>query len=138
MQNIWKASILWFRDFSTYNLPTPNIIDIWVSLYPDLSSSGGIKVKATEDAISKPATTKLTRISLKSLTFFDTDEQPGTAGTVEVGEKLLRLLLQFDEFESFDDKFESFDILWYFHTVKFVTFLQIKKSVAVPVIYWSK
>ena len=72
-------------------------------------------MKATEDAISKPATTKLTRISLKSLTFFDTNEQPGTAGTVEVGEKLLRLLLQFDEFESFDDtfdgKFESFDIL---------------------------
>ena len=68
-------------------------------------------MKATEDAISKPATTKLTRISLKSLTFFDTGEQPGTAETVEVGEKLLRLLLQFDEFESFDDKFESFDIL---------------------------
>ena len=92
----------------------PNIIDIWVSLYPDLSSSGGIKVKATEDAISNPATTKLTRISLISLTFFDTDEQPGTAWTVEVGEKLLRLLLQFDKFESFDgksDEFESFDIV---------------------------
>ena len=89
----------------------PNIIDIWVSLYPDLSSSGGIKVKATEDAISNPATTKLTRISLISLTFFDTDEQPGTAETIEVGEKLLRLLLQFDKFESFDDTFESFDIL---------------------------
>ena len=46
--------------------------------------------------------------------FFDTDEQPGTAGTVEVGEKLLRLLLQFESFESFDgkfDEFESFDIL---------------------------
>ena len=68
-------------------------------------------MKATEDAISKPATTKLTRISLISLTFFDTDEQPGTAETIEVGEKLLRLLLQFDKFESFDDTFESFDIL---------------------------
>ena len=68
-------------------------------------------MKATEDAISKPATTKLTRISLISLTFFDTDEQPGTAWTVEVGEKLLLLLLQFDEFESVDGKFESIDIL---------------------------
>ena len=72
-------------------------------------------MKATEDAISNPATTKLTRISLISLTFFDKDEQPGTAGTVEVGKKLLRLLLQFesfdDTFESFDDTFESFDIL---------------------------
>ena len=66
-------------------------------------------MKATEDAISNPATTKLTRISLISLTFFDTDEQPGTAGTVEVGKKLLRLLLQFESFESFDDTFESFD-----------------------------
>ena len=66
-------------------------------------------MKATEEAISKPATTKLTRISLISLTFFDTDEQPGTAGTVEVGKKLLRLLLQFESFESFDDTFESFD-----------------------------
>ena len=88
-------------------------------------------MKATEDAISKPATTKLTRISLKSLTFFDTYEQPGTAGTVEVGEKLLRLLLQFDEFESFDDtfeSFESFDILQYFNTVKFVTIYRSKKQ----------
>ena len=66
-------------------------------------------MKATEEAISKPATTKLTRISLISLTFFDTDEQPGTAETIEVGEKLLRLLLQFDKFEPFDGSL-SFDI----------------------------
>ena len=60
-------------------------------------------MKATADAISNPATTKLTRMSLKSLTFVDTFEDPGT-GTVDVGVKLVRLLLQFDEqFESPSD-----------------------------------
>ena len=52
-----------------------------------------MNVKATDEAISNPATTKLTRISLTSLTF------PGTVGIVD-GVKLLRLLLQ-DE-EAFD------------------------------------
>ena len=52
-----------------------------------------MNVKATDEAISNPATTKLTRTSLTSLTF------PGTVGIVD-GVKLLRLLLQ-DE-EAFD------------------------------------
>lgn len=76
-------------------------MDICVSLYPDLRSKGGIKVKATLEAISNPATTKLTRISLRSLTL-----APGTL--IEVGvvtfefggvAKLPRLLLQVEEFE---------------------------------------
>ena len=75
-----------------FYIPTPNIIDIWVSLYPALSRSGGMNVKATAEAISRPATTKLTRISLKSLTLVDTFDDPGT-GVVELGEKLVRLLL---------------------------------------------
>ena len=79
----------------------PKIMDICVSLYPDLRSKGGIKVKATLEAISNPATTKLTRISLRSLTL-----APGTL--IEVGvvtfefggvAKLPRLLLQVEEFE---------------------------------------
>ena len=58
-------------------------------------------MKATDEAISSPATTKLTRISLKSLTF------PGTEATVD-GVKLLRLLLQ-DEEDT-----QSFDIFFFF------------------------
>ena len=80
-------------------------------------------MKATEDAISNPATTKLTRISLKSLTFFDTDK-PGTTGTVEVGIELLRRLLQFEEEFEFEleseSLFESFDMMLSHSFVKFV------------------
>ena len=61
-----------------------------------------MNVKATDEAISSPATTKLTRISLKSLTF------PGTEATVD-GVKLLRLLLQ-DEEDT-----QSFDIFFFLH-----------------------
>ena len=106
-----------------FYIPTPNMIDICVSLYPALSRSGGMNVKATAEAISRPATTKLTRISLKSLTF------PGTEATVD-GVKLLRLLLQ-DEEDT-----HSFDIFFFLHP-KYAIFLKKKQqnSTAAVVIF---
>ena len=62
---------------------------IWVSLYPDLSSNGGIKVKATEAATSRPATTKLINMSLRSVTLALMGGATGLEGV-----KLPRLLLQ--------------------------------------------
>lgn len=68
------------------NGATPNIIDICVSLYPDFSSRGGMNVKATEEAISSPATTKLTSTNRRSLILM-------LAGPPPLPEQLPRLLI---------------------------------------------
>ena len=73
---------------------------IWVSLYPDLSSNGGIKVKATEAATSRPATTKLISMSLRSVTLALMGGATGLEGV-----KLPRLLLQGEGEDSIEIQF---------------------------------
>ena len=53
------------------NGATPRIMDIWVSENPALRRSGGMKVKATQAAISRPPTTALMAIRRLIDSFFD-------------------------------------------------------------------